>query len=417
MTSVDFKGFAVFDVETTGFCPERNDRIIEIGIVRLDENLDVIERWETLVDPGRDVGPTSIHGISASDVKGAPTFSDIVGDIWHRFECAVPVAHNLVFDRRFLLAELKRTGIELASFDGICTLQLASTAGLSQGQRKLVDLCKLLGICITNAHSAGHDAWMCAELLRAIGKDTDFSKYLTPVSSPELWTRPATPLGMTRSLARAWPIESRLQEVAKRVSAVDLCVPTTNAAIDQYLLILDRVLEDRLVNDHEVDELARFATECGMSKDAVNTVHRRYLNALASQVLADGVVSEAECKDFSRVAGLLGIEHSFVEACLGGTSQRAGLRLPKDELQGKTVCFTGELRCKQNGQLIGRDQAERLAQVAGLLPMPRVTKKLDLLVVADPDSTSGKATKARDYGVRIISEIAFWQKLGLDVES
>jgi DNA polymerase-3 subunit epsilon len=40
-----------------------------------------------------------------------------------------------------------------------------------------------------------------------------------------------------------------------------------------------------------------------------------------------------------------------------------------------------------------------------------VTKRLDLLVVADPDTQSGKARKAQDYGVRIMAEPAFWNAL------
>jgi len=44
-----------------------------------------------------------------------------------------------------------------------------------------------------------------------------------------------------------------------------------------------------------------------------------------------------------------------------------------------------------------------------------VTKRLDLLVVADPDTQSGKAKKARQYGVRIMAEAAFWSALGLPI--
>ncbi len=36
-----------------------------------------------------------------------------------------------------------------------------------------------------------------------------------------------------------------------------------------------------------------------------------------------------------------------------------------------------------------------------------VTKATRVLVAADPDSLSGKATKARDYGIPIITEAAF----------
>jgi DNA polymerase-3 subunit epsilon len=45
-----------------------------------------------------------------------------------------------------------------------------------------------------------------------------------------------------------------------------------------------------------------------------------------------------------------------------------------------------------------------------------VTKKLDLLVVADPESLSGKARKARDYGTRILVERSFWQDIGVAVD-
>jgi DNA polymerase-3 subunit epsilon len=45
-----------------------------------------------------------------------------------------------------------------------------------------------------------------------------------------------------------------------------------------------------------------------------------------------------------------------------------------------------------------------------------VTKSLDYLVTADPDSMSGKTKKARNYGVRIIAEPVFWAMMGIQVE-
>ena len=55
---------AVIDVETTGLSP-RTDRIVEVGVVLLDSRGDVEAEFETLVNPGRDVGPTGLHGIRA----------------------------------------------------------------------------------------------------------------------------------------------------------------------------------------------------------------------------------------------------------------------------------------------------------------------------------------------------------------
>jgi DNA polymerase-3 subunit epsilon len=41
-----------------------------------------------------------------------------------------------------------------------------------------------------------------------------------------------------------------------------------------------------------------------------------------------------------------------------------------------------------------------------------VSKGLDVLVVADPDTQSGKATKARQLGTRVMAEPVFWQAIG-----
>lgn len=80
------------------------------------------------------------------------------------------------------------------------------------------------------------------------------------------------------------------------------------------------------------------------------------------------------------------------------------------------MCFTGTLRCIIDGASLSKKQAEDLAEKAGLIPKPSVTKELDLLVVADPDTMSGKAKKARKLGTRIIAERAFWRKLGIQVD-
>lgn len=37
-------------------------------------------------------------------------------------------------------------------------------------------------------------------------------------------------------------------------------------------------------------------------------------------------------------------------------------------------------------------------------------------MVADPDTQSGEAKKAREYGTRIMAEAAFWKAIGANVE-
>jgi hypothetical protein len=45
-----------------------------------------------------------------------------------------------------------------------------------------------------------------------------------------------------------------------------------------------------------------------------------------------------------------------------------------------------------------------------------VTKALDILVVADPNTQSGTARTARRFGARIMAEAAFWHAIGVQVQ-
>lgn len=86
------------------------------------------------------------------------------------------------------------------------------------------------------------------------------------------------------------------------------------------------------------------------------------------------------------------------------------------ELAGQTVCFTGESVCTLLGVPLSRETQESLAAWAGLTVKAGVSRKLDLLVLADPDSQSGKARKAAELGVRRIAEPVFWRLAGVPVD-
>jgi len=49
---------------------------------------------------------------------------------------------------------------------------------------------------------------------------------------------------------------------------------------------------------------------------------------------------------------------------------------------------------------------------AGYTPWNGVTKKVKLVINADPDSLSGKTKKARDYGIPVVVESALLESLG-----
>ncbi len=159
--------FAVLDVETTGLSPAR-DRIIEIAVVRCAPDGSVIDEWSTLVDPGRDPGPTHIHGISAADLVGAPTFAEISAELQSRIAGSMVAAHNLSFDAGFLAAEFERAGHAVPDQPAVCTLQLARAVLENNGAYSLAACAATLGIEHPNAHRALPDTRVTAAVLAAM---------------------------------------------------------------------------------------------------------------------------------------------------------------------------------------------------------------------------------------------------------
>lgn len=180
------------------------------------------------------------------------------------------------------------------------------------------------------------------------------------------------------------------------------------------IVLLDRALEDRRIDDAEVSTLAATAEEWGLSRRDVHHAHTVYLHALAATALADGVLTNLEVNDLADVAAALGFgAGEIADAMYEARSHQPTAPRPTATLRGLGVCFTGALQGRLCGQPITRDQAQGLARAAGLVVHNRVTRALDLLVVADPESLSGKAAKARSYGTRVMAETAFWQALGV----
>jgi DNA polymerase-3 subunit epsilon len=307
--------FAIVDVETTGFSPAHGHRVIEVAIVRMAPGKGILGEYATLVNPRRDVGSTELHGIKASDVRDAPTFPEIAGDIAAHLQDAVVVAHNARFDIGFLMAEFLRVGVDMADQPTICTLGLSQKVFPGAATRKLGQCCALVGVPYQNAHSALYDARAAAMLFGAyfivmhsrglVGPDA-FD--CTPAFIPAPWCR-IPPSGY--SLARFGagrpvipdaevPYLARLVEKLPGAASVD---PAENA----YLDLLDRVLADRAVTADESEALLSTAIEWGLTRAQVFEAHHRYLNDLVDIAFADGVVTPDERKDLELVSGLLGL--------------------------------------------------------------------------------------------------------------
>lgn len=149
--------FAVVDTETTGLS-RTEDSIVEIAIINIDLDGNFMSRWDTLINPKRDVGPTYIHKITNLDVITAPTFKKVSGTIAERLDGACIVGHNVSFDIGMLTSELERTQIcDFTIGAGIDTKQVFP--------HKLAKAYKQFGFPTEDAHSALMDAYVCSLLL------------------------------------------------------------------------------------------------------------------------------------------------------------------------------------------------------------------------------------------------------------
>jgi DNA polymerase-3 subunit epsilon len=164
-------GFAVVDVETTGFVAEQ-ERIIEVGVVLLDPAGTEVGAFCTLIDPDRDPGPTHIHGISPAMLSGAPIFDDIHPFLADLLSGRVVVGHNVDrFDLPFLRAECHRSGGEALVPGPVSTVDTLLVAqhllGL-RGRATLVECCTRYGLRWADHHNALADARVTAALFRSM---------------------------------------------------------------------------------------------------------------------------------------------------------------------------------------------------------------------------------------------------------
>lgn len=167
--------YVVLDLETTGNSPKKNEKIIQVGAV-LIENGEISERFASFVNPGCSISPFIEHltGISNELVKNAPTFSQIAPMLIDMLEGASLVAHNVPFDLSFLQYELKENGFETFKGKAIDTVELSRILLPTQSSYKLTDLASFYSFVHDNPHRADSDAEVTAfiflELLKKIEK-------------------------------------------------------------------------------------------------------------------------------------------------------------------------------------------------------------------------------------------------------
>lgn len=158
-------GYAVVDVETTGLRPS-SDRVLQVAVASVAPDGHLESTWSTLLDPGCDPGPTHVHGITKTDLVGAPRYDDVAHHVRGLLAGRVLVAHNAQFDWGFLSAEATRGGAPLDVQHRLCTLALTRRLDLPLPDMKLGSVAAYWGVAQQRAHDAADDTRVLVEVLR-----------------------------------------------------------------------------------------------------------------------------------------------------------------------------------------------------------------------------------------------------------
>lgn len=416
--------FCAFDFETTGF--GKADRVLEVAAVRFNERGEILARYETLINPERDISNSDIHGVTASLIKDAPRFSEIAGDLSEIFQGAILLAHNASFDMRFLRQEFGRIPLEVPEFPFICSMKFVGGLDDRPPRLRLGDCCSYYDIEYRNAHSAAADVeatvelfLCCKEASRLEGARLLECCGVGEFSSGAVWPgieKSGLSYKRSHAVEQARTARGSLSGLLSEVSV------SSDAEVDagEYLCLLDQVLEDRIITSEESESLITLAGELGLNRERVIEVHEEYLKAIVCMALADDKINAAEQADIQDVAKLLSVPPLKVDSLVSQarlfreeiTRKLEGLPYNR-EITGQSICFTGKLQSVIEGEPASRPLAESIAKERGMEVKSGVSKKLDYLVAADTDSFSGKAKKAREYGVRILAEPVFWNMMGV----
>ena len=399
--------FTIIDLETTGLFPSKYDKITEISLKKVSKKGKLIDKYTTLVNPERDLGPTSLHKISNLDINNAPTFDEIYNYIlWFINETCL-IGHNVSFDIKFLNHQLNQQSseVEILEENTLCTLKFASAKRIP---RKLEGIQQLLRGNVDSLHSADNDT----EVIREMFSQLSLTKWIDKQDFEFLNLSVSNP-GEKIEVNRGEGIKSLNGFFEKLIfESSKKSKDFEDYKLNKYAELVERAVEDKVVNSSEINELQEFINDNLISSEDANYVNKELFKNYCAIAYSDFIITEDEKAELKVLGKLLSIKDNDYDEILSTViSEGTKPKETNENFDGMSVCFSGDINVLINNKNYTRKEIEQLAINSGLELKNGVSKKLDLLVVADTQTQSGKARKARDYGIRIISGNDFLNKL------
>lgn len=225
--------FIAIDFETAN---TRYDSACAVGIVGVADG-EIVASCYSLLNPKSEFLPenVSIHGITESDVKDAPTFEEAWQEISLLFgHCAV-LAHNAAFDMSVLKRTIPSWDAERLEFKYIDTVSLCRD--FVPGKKNLVHCAEELGIPLEHHHNALEDATACAKIAltcieRAGAKNLGDLCFSLPNVKIHNFSELHTSIEYSHAVKKA-PIKSspRVSDIKCTVECVDASSPLCGKSI------------------------------------------------------------------------------------------------------------------------------------------------------------------------------------------
>lgn len=155
--------YLIVDTETAGLNPPKiagASGVAEIAYIEINEQLAVMQEWESMCCPGvpMDPGASKVNGIYDKDVEGLQTLEEV----FHVIEPAIHIGHNASFDLKF-------AGHCYDNLAGsLCTLAMARQYIRDSVNHKLGTLADHLNIDKGTAHRALGDCHTTLGILKVL---------------------------------------------------------------------------------------------------------------------------------------------------------------------------------------------------------------------------------------------------------
>ena len=165
--------FVVMDTETTGFEAYGDDEIVSIALLELRGLEPTGREFNTLVNPGRSIPPssTAVHNICDADVTNAPVIEEVLHDVTGFIGESVLVGHHVPFDIRFLNKALHRRFRCRLRNPWLDTMLMYVALSGRLGHYSLEDVARYCRVDVRDRHTARGDALMTAAMFKRLALD------------------------------------------------------------------------------------------------------------------------------------------------------------------------------------------------------------------------------------------------------